>query len=116
MNTSAGPAAEAAVPISQLKPGHKGTVVRLDGESGLRQHLLEMGFTKGTEVEFVRQAPLGDPVDLRLRGYRLSLRRVEASVVLVNPETADDAPARAPHRTPAPHASLVHYVRDVVNR
>jgi Fe2+ transport system protein FeoA len=44
-----------------------------------------MGFTKGTEVEFVRQAPLGDPVDLRLRGYRLSLRRIEAAVVIVAP-------------------------------
>ena len=73
------------VPITQLKPGRKGVVVRLDGDSGLRQHLLEMGFTKGTEVEFLRQAPLGDPIDLRLRGYRLSLRRVEASAVIVDP-------------------------------
>ena len=73
------------VPITQLKAGLKGTVVRLDGDSNLRQHLLEMGFTKGTVVEFVRQAPLGDPIDLRLRGYRLSLRRVEASAVIVDP-------------------------------
>ncbi|HEY3330336.1 MAG TPA: ferrous iron transport protein A [Capsulimonadaceae bacterium] len=73
------------VPITQLKAGKRGTVVRLDGNSGLRQHLLEMGFTKGTEVEFIRQAPLGDPIDLRLRGYRLSLRRAEASAVIVAP-------------------------------
>ncbi|MDR3710489.1 MAG: ferrous iron transport protein A [Capsulimonadaceae bacterium] len=85
MDNSAAALGSAMVPICQLKPGQKGTVVRLDGESGLRQHLLEMGFTKGTEVEFVRQAPLGDPVDLRLRGYRLSLRRNEASVVIVRP-------------------------------
>jgi Fe2+ transport system protein FeoA len=74
-----------AVPITQLKPGKRGIVARLDGAPGLRQHLLEMGFTKGTIIEFLRQAPLGDPIDLRLRGYRLSLRRAEASAVLVFP-------------------------------
>jgi len=60
-------------------------VICLHGTAALRQHLLEMGFTKGTIVEFVRQAPLGDPVDLRLRGYRLSLRRQEAAAVMVVP-------------------------------
>jgi len=76
------------LPMDQLEPGHKGTVVELIGDASLRQHLLEMGFTKGTEVEFLRQAPLGDPIDLRLRGYRLSLRRIEAAVVIVNPISA----------------------------
>ena len=89
METFSTAIAGAMVPMSQLKPGHKGTVVRLDGDSGLRQHLLEMGFTKGTEVEFLRQAPLGDPIDLRLRGYRLSLRRIEAAVVMVRPDAVN---------------------------
>jgi len=71
--------------VSQLQPGSKGTVVRLEGESSLRLHLLEMGFTTGAEIEFIRQAPLGDPVDLRLRGYRLSLRRAEAAMIIINP-------------------------------
>jgi Fe2+ transport system protein FeoA len=67
-----------------LKAGKIGKVVKLDGVPSLRQHLLEMGFTKGTPVEFIRQAPLGDPIDLRLRGYRLSLRRAEAASIIVS--------------------------------
>lgn len=73
------------LPVSFLKAGQRGTVICLHGTAALRQHLLEMGFTKGTVVEFVRQAPLGDPIDLRLRGYRLSLRRQEAAAVMVVP-------------------------------
>ncbi len=74
-----------AVPITQLKAGKSGIVSKLEGTPSLRQHLLEMGFTKGTKVEFIRQAPLGDPIDLRLRGYRLSLRRAEAVALIVSP-------------------------------
>lgn len=66
-----------------MKPGQVGLVVRLQGEPSLRHHLLEMGFTSGTAVEFVRRAPLGDPIDLRLRGYHLSLRHQEAGAILV---------------------------------
>lgn len=75
---------ETHIPVSELQPGNRGVVVKIDGESGLRHYLLEMGFTRGTEVEFLRQAPLGDPIDLRLRGYRLSLRKAEASAVIVS--------------------------------
>ena len=78
-----------AVPITSLSAGSRCVVADLVGESSLRQHLLEMGFTRGTVVEFVRQAPLGDPIDLRLRGYRLSLRRAEAAVLLVVPEVPE---------------------------
>ena len=71
-----------------LKPGQHGVVVRLQGDAGLRHQLLEMGFTKGTVVEFIRRAPLGDPIDLRLRGYHLSLRHDEANAVVVKPQPA----------------------------
>jgi Fe2+ transport system protein FeoA len=74
-----------AISITELKAGETGSVVRIEGEPNLRQHLMEMGFTTGTTVEFVRQAPMGDPVDLRVRGYRLSLRRIEAAAVVVIP-------------------------------
>ena len=69
--------------ICQLAPTQAGIVVRVDGESTLRGHLLEMGFTRGTRIEFVRRAPLGDPIDVILRGYRLSLREREACSVVV---------------------------------
>jgi ferrous iron transport protein A len=76
---------DAIVPITQLLPGQKGVIAGVNGISSLRQHLLEMGFTKGTTVEFIRQAPLGDPIDLHLRGYRISLRRNEACAIAVRP-------------------------------
>jgi ferrous iron transport protein A len=69
--------------ICQLAPGQTGVVIRVQGESTLRGQLLEMGFTRGTHVEFVRCAPLGDPIDVILRGYRLSLREREACSVVV---------------------------------
>jgi ferrous iron transport protein A len=69
--------------LGDLEPGQAGEVVRLDGESGLRHQLLEMGFTTGVVVEVLRRAPLGDPMDIRLRGYRLSLRRLESQAVIV---------------------------------
>ncbi len=78
--------------ICQLKPFQHGTVIRLQGDPNLRHQLLEMGFTRGTNIEFLRRAPLGDPIDVKLRGYRLSLREAEACAVVVevkppNPET-----------------------------
>jgi ferrous iron transport protein A len=50
----------------------------------VRQRLLEMGLTKGTNVELIRFAPMGDPIEISVRGYRLSLRRVEAESVIVS--------------------------------
>ena len=69
--------------ICRLAPGQTGIVVRVQGEASLRAHLLEMGFTRGTRIEFLRRAPLGDPIDVKLRGYRLSVREREACSVVV---------------------------------
>ena len=55
---------------------------------GVRQRLLEMGLTKGSRVQLLRIAPMGDPIEVSLRGYRLSLRKVEASAVIVHREMA----------------------------
>lgn len=72
------------VPLSQLQPGAKGTIVRItSADPQLRQRLLEMGLTKGTVLEVIRLAPLGDPLEISVRGYRLSLRKHEATSVLV---------------------------------
>ena len=70
--------------LNSLAPGERGTVKRIDkGHGGLRQRLLEMGFISGTAIEMVRFAPLGDPIEVRVCGYRLSLRRSEAEAVIV---------------------------------
>ena len=64
-------------------PGQQGRITSLLGLTSIRHRLLEMGLTRGSIVELVRVAPLGDPVELRIRGYRLSVRKSEAEAVLV---------------------------------
>ena len=71
------------VPLSEQEPGFRGTVVRVRGQEAIRRRLMEMGVTAGTEIEFEREAPLGDPLQVKVRGYHLSLRRTEARHVYV---------------------------------
>jgi ferrous iron transport protein A len=71
--------------LDQLRAGQRGRVVALSGGDALVQRLLEMGLFEGEEVEVVGFAPLGDPMEVRLRDYRLSLRRSEAARVQVEP-------------------------------
>jgi Fe2+ transport system protein FeoA len=69
--------------LDQLQAGQRARVEAVRGDDALVQRLLEMGLLEGEEVEVVGFAPLGDPMDVRLRDYRLSLRRSEAARVLV---------------------------------
>jgi ferrous iron transport protein A len=71
--------------LPELSPGESGRVVGLRGAAETCNRLMEMGVTRGTLVRFVRCAPLGDPLELYVRGYRLSLRRAEAAAVAVEP-------------------------------
>jgi len=71
--------------LSELAPGERGRVVRIEGQGALAERLAAMGVTVGATVQVVRRAPLGDPVDFQVRGYHLSLRKGEASVVHVEP-------------------------------
>ena len=79
--------------LNQMLPGDQGHVLSLCECCEARQHLLELGFTPGTPIEFIRRAPLGDPLTVRIRGYQLSLRRHEADAVRVRrcPPDWDDA-------------------------
>lgn len=70
-------------PLSSLSPGSRAVVAEIRVPVEHRARLLEMGVLVGTPVELVRFAPLGDPVEIRLRGYHLSLRKHEAEQVLV---------------------------------
>ena len=73
-----------AIPtLDQLRPGRRGRITAIDGDDSLVQRLMEMGLLEGEEVEVVSFAPLGDPMEVRLGDYRLSLRRVEAARVHV---------------------------------
>jgi Fe2+ transport system protein FeoA len=69
--------------LDQLRIGERCLVEALSGEDALVQRLLEMGLLEGEEIEITNVAPLGDPIEIRLRDYRLSLRRREAARVLV---------------------------------
>lgn len=69
--------------FSELKAGEKGKVVSVGGEGELRIRLLDMGIIPGTDVEVVKYAPMGDPVQIRLRGYELTLRVADTSNIEV---------------------------------
>lgn len=73
----------APVPLSTLAPGERGAVAEIRVPAADRPRLMEMGLLPGTAVELVRFAPLGDPVELKVRGYHLTLRRHEAEQILV---------------------------------
>jgi ferrous iron transport protein A len=67
--------------LNTLGIGCRGNVVTVGGDPEIRRRLLEMGFCNGASVEVVRRAPLGDPIEFRLRGYYLSLRGEQAKHV-----------------------------------
>lgn len=77
---------EALIPLSNMTAGAVGTVMELRLPPESRGRLLEMGLLVGTAIELVRFAPLGDPVEIKIRGYHLSLRRHEAELILVRPK------------------------------
>lgn len=70
--------------LNELNPGEKGVVVRITGDSTLRRRLLDMGLVRGAIVEVIRRAPLGDPIELLVKGYNLSLRKREGEHVYVS--------------------------------
>ena len=63
--------------------GDTATVRRLTGEGALKRHIMDMGITKGTSVFVRKVAPLGDPIEVTVRGYKLSLRKSEAESILI---------------------------------
>ncbi len=67
--------------LDTLDVGESGRVTRVTGPPDIRHRLMEMGLTPGAVVRVVRFAPLGDPIDVEVRGYHLSLRKREASQV-----------------------------------
>ena len=78
--------------LDQMQRGQRATVTALAGDDGIVQRLLEMGLFEGEEIEVLGFAPLGDPMEIRLRDYRLSLRRSEAARVSVQRVDAQPSP------------------------
>ena len=69
--------------LKEIKVGKSARVVKLHGEGALRRRIMDMGITKGTEVMVRKVAPLGDPLELSVRGYELSLRKADAELIEV---------------------------------
>lgn len=69
--------------LSELKPGDRARVTAVGGAGEAARRLMDLGLIRGTAVEVVRKAPLGDPIEVRIRGFMLSLRRTEADHITV---------------------------------
>ena len=69
--------------MKQAKVGDTVTVVKLHGEGAVKRRIMDMGITKGVEVHVRKVAPLGDPIEVTVRGYELSLRRADAEMIEV---------------------------------
>lgn len=69
--------------LRDVKVGEKATIVRLHGEGALKRRIMDMGLTRGTEVFVRKVAPLGDPMELTVRGYELSVRKGDAELIEV---------------------------------
>lgn len=79
--------------LGELNTGEQGKIVNIEGRGALRRRLMDMGLTPGTIVYVRKVAPLGDPVELHLRGYELTLRREDASNIgIVKLVKADERP------------------------
>ena len=69
--------------LSDLKPKESGRVKKICAEGALQRRLLDLGIVRNTKIEIAKVAPLGDPIDIKIKGYHLSLRKVEASQIFV---------------------------------
>lgn len=74
--------------LDQLQAGQSAIIRRIGGQGQVRRRLMDMGLTKGTMIEMIKAAPMGDPVEYQVRAYHLSLRKTEAAVVEIelNPQ------------------------------
>ena len=69
--------------LKQIKIGKSATVVKLHGEGAIKRRIMDMGITKGVKSTVRRVAPLGDPIEVNVRGYELSLRKADADMIEV---------------------------------
>lgn len=74
--------------LDQLKPNQSATIISISGSSALRQRLIAMGVTPGTWLMVRKYAPLGDPMEIRIRNYSLSIRKADARSISV--QTTED--------------------------
>ncbi len=67
--------------LKEAKVGDRVRIVKLHGEGAVKRRIMDMGLTKGAEVQIRRVAPLGDPIEVNVRGYELSIRKADAEII-----------------------------------
>lgn len=77
--------------VAQLQPGESGVVESVGGEGPLHRHLLDMGITPGVRVTLQKTAPMGDPLEIHLRGYALTLRKDDAAKITLRTGKGEQA-------------------------
>ena len=93
--------------LADLKIGQDAVLRAIGGQGELRHHLLDMGLTPGTEVTLRKVAPMGDPIEVELRGYELTLRLDDAAKIEVeNVHETDRAARREGRHTAVPHSGV----------
>ena len=78
---------EKAMTLAELKPGETGRIVRVGSVGSIRRRIVDMGAVSGTNVTVVKVAPLGDPIEVKIKGYSLTLRKEEAEAITVEAQT-----------------------------
>ena len=84
-----GSAEQESITLDRVQSGQRGTVTTVAGEDSLATRIMEMGVTPGADFVFLGAAPLGDPIEIEIRNYRLSLRKSEAARVAVTLAASD---------------------------
>lgn len=69
--------------LKDVKIGRKVRVIKVEGAGAIRRRIMDMGITKGVEIYIRKVAPLGDPIEITVRGYELSLRKQDAQMIVV---------------------------------
>ncbi len=76
--------------LSEFKIREKGIIVKVNGEGKIRRRLFDMGVTPGAKIELIKKAPLGDPIEITIRSYELTLRKNEAELIFLESEKGDE--------------------------
>jgi ferrous iron transport protein A len=74
------------ITLDRLRPGQKGKIVRVGSAGAVKRRIVDMGVVRGTPVEVIKVAPLGDPIEVKVKGYNLTLRKEEAAAISVDVE------------------------------
>lgn len=98
--------------LGDLKAGDSAKIVSVGGEGALRQHFLDMGLIKGTTLSLIKLAPMGDPLELQLHGYDLTLRLDDAKKIEIEPILTEKTAKKSKAHKSIPHPGFGEYNKE----